>query len=130
MYYLSLTLPQYDTGDETNTPDITDIVSPLTVTSLLSIGGFAGTFMPVPSRTTHKDYSTPPEELIDRLISSPSEKTVEVNFNLASKTLWSSFVVNTLRTTNDQSRIYVLPDEEPPGCSPDASAGSSDTPTP
>ena len=127
---ISLTLPQYDTGDETNTPDITDIVSPLTVTSLLSIGGFAGTFMPVPSRTTHKDYSNPPEELIDRLIDNPSEGAVEVNFNLASKMLWSSFVINTLRTTDNQSRIYVLPDEEPPGHSPSISAGSSDTPTP
>lgn len=85
--------------------------------------------MPIPSRTTYKDYSNPPEELIDRLIDCPSEKTVEVNFNLASKTLWSSFVVNTLRTTDNQSRIYILPNEEPLGSSPNTSA-ASDTPTP
>jgi hypothetical protein len=102
----------------------------LTVTSLLSIGGFAGTFMPLPSRTTYKNYSNPPEELIDRLINCPSEKTVEVNFNLASKTLWSSFVSSALRATNNQSRIYILPNEEPPQGSPNLSAGSSDTPTP
>lgn len=96
----------------------------MTVTSLLSIGGFAGTFMPIPSRTTYKDYSNPSKELIDRLINCPSEKTIELNFNLASRTLWSSFVTNTLRTTNDESRIYILPNEEPPA------EGSSDPLTP
>jgi hypothetical protein len=86
--------------------------------------------MPIPSRTTYKNYSNLPEEFIDRLINCPSEKVVEVNFNLASKTLWSSFVTNTLRTTNDQSRIYILPNEEPHGGSPIINTGSSNTPTP
>ena len=126
----SLTSLQYDTSDETHAPDIADVVSPLTVTSLLSIGGFAGTFMPLPSRTTYKDYSNVSEDLVDRLISCPSEKAVEVNFNLASKTLWSSFVISTLRTTNNQSRIYILPNDEPPGGSPNISTSSSDAPTP
>ena len=85
--------------------------------------------MPLPSRTTYKDYSNPPEELIDRLINCPSEKTVEINFNLASRTLWSSFVASTLKATNNQSRIYIVP-KETPGGSPNASTGSSDTPTP
>lgn len=68
---------------------------------------------------------------MDRLINCPSEMTVEVNFNLASKTLWSSFVTNTLRTTNDQSRIYILPNEELLEASPNVSVGSAvDTPTP
>ncbi|KAF9646977.1 hypothetical protein BDM02DRAFT_3117823 [Thelephora ganbajun] len=120
----------YDTTEDTNAPDITDIISPLTVTSLLSIGGFAGTFMPLPSRTTYKDYSNPSDELIDRLINCPSEKTVEINFNLASRTLWSSFVTTTLKTTNNQSRIYIVPSEDRPVASPNASTSSSDTPAP
>jgi hypothetical protein len=109
-----LTRSQYDTVETVSAPDITNLVSPLTVTSLLSIGGFAGTFMPLPSRTTSKDYQNPPEELVDRLIGCPSEKTIEINFNLASKTLWSRFVTTTLNTTNNQSRIYIVPDEESP----------------
>lgn len=121
---------QYDTTQDKNAPDIADIVSPLTVTSLLSIGGFAGTFLPIPSRTTYKDFSNPSEGLIDRLIDCPSEKTVEVNFNLASRTLWSSFVTSTLKTTNNQSRIYIVPNEEVPGASPIPSTSSSDTATP
>lgn len=86
--------------------------------------------MPLPSRTTYKDYSNPSEELVDRLINYPSEKTVEVNFNLASKMLWSSFVADSLRSTNNQSRIYIVPNEGPPGASPVASTSSSNTPTP
>jgi hypothetical protein len=125
-----LTRTQYDTVSDRNAPDITDTISPLTITSLLSIGGFAGTFMPLPSRTTYKNYSNPSEELVDRLINYPSEKTVEVNFNLASKMLWSTFVADSLRSTNNQSRIYIVPNEEPPGASPVASTSSSNTPTP
>lgn len=121
---------QYDTAEDRNAPDITDIVSSLTVTSLLSIGGFSGTFMPIPSRTTYKDLSKPSEELIDRLINCPSEKVVEVNFNLASKTLWSSFVSTTLKATDNQSRIYLVPNDEAPDANPIASTGSSDTATP
>lgn len=86
--------------------------------------------MPIPSRTTSKDYSNPSEELIDRLINCPSEKTIEINFNLASKTLWSSFVTSTLKVTNDQSRIYLVPSEEFPGGSSKATKSSSDPSTP
>jgi len=126
----SLMRLQHDTSQDANAPDITDIVSPLTVTSLLSIGGFAGTFMPIPSRTTLKDYSNPSEELIDRLINCPSEKVIEINFNLASKTLWSSFVASTLKMTNNQSRIYLVPSEEFPSGSSDTTRSSSDPFTP
>ena len=86
--------------------------------------------MPIPSRTTYKDFQNPSEELIDRLINSPSEKTVEINFNLASKTLWSRFVITTLKATNNQSRIYIVPDEEAPGDSSNTSTGSPDTTSP
>jgi hypothetical protein len=86
--------------------------------------------MPLPSRTTYKDYSNPSEDLIDRLINCPSEKTVEVNFNLASRTLWSSFVTTALKATNNQSRIYIVPNEGAPDASPIASTSSSDTATP
>jgi len=84
--------------------------------------------MPLPSRTTLKDYQNPSKELIDRLINSPSEKLVEVNFNLASKTLWSSFVATTLKATNNESRIYVVPDEEPQSGSPNTSTSSAPSP--
>ena len=86
--------------------------------------------MPLPSRTTCKNYQNPSEELVDRLISSPSEKIVEINFNLASKTLWSRFVTTTLKATNDQSRIYVVPNEEILGRSLSTSTSTSDTTTP
>ena len=86
--------------------------------------------MPLPSRTTYKDFQNPPEELIDRLINSPSEKAIEINFNLASKTLWSSFVTTTLKATNDQSRIYIVPDERLPGEGSNASTSSPDTSSP
>ena len=88
--------------------------------------------MPIPSRTTYKDLSKPPEELVDRLINCPSEKVVEVNFNLASKTLWSSFVSSTLKVTNNQSRIYIVPapSEEAQDANPIASTKTSDTATP
>ena len=84
--------------------------------------------MPLPSRTTQKDHQNPSEELVDRLINSPSEKPVEINFNLASKTLWSSFVATTLKATNDQSRIYVVPDEDLQSGSPNTSTSSGLSP--
>jgi len=84
--------------------------------------------MPLPSRTTLKDYQNPSNELVDHLINSPLEKPVEINFNLASKTLWSSFVATTLKATNDESRIYVVPDEELQGGSPNTSTSSAPSP--
>jgi hypothetical protein len=97
MFRLSLTRLQYDTAEDKNAPDITDVVSPLTVTSLLSIGGFAGTFMPIPSRTTYKDYSNPPEDLIDRLINCPSEKTCRSQFQPRVENLVEQFRHHTLK---------------------------------
>ena len=86
--------------------------------------------MPIPSRTTYKNFQNPSEELIDRLINYPSEKTVEINFNIASKTLWSRFVTTTLKATNNQSRIYIVPDEDIPGDSLNTSPGSPHTTSP
>ena len=86
--------------------------------------------MPLPCRTTWKNYENPSEELVDRLINSPSENVIEINFNLASKTLWSRFVTTALKATNDQSRIYIVPDDGIPGGSPDTSTSSCDTTSP
>lgn len=58
------------------------------VVCLVSTGGFAATLLPLPSQS----IGTVDEGVVERFLSSPVRKVVEINFNLAAKDFWGKFM--------------------------------------
>ena len=62
--------------------------NPQTIVCLVSTGGFAATLLPLPSQK----IGIVDKDVVERFLSSPVQKVVEINFNLATKDFWGKFM--------------------------------------
>ena len=74
-----------------------------TIVCLVSTGGFACTLLPHPSRS----IGTVSERLVEQFLSSPLQKVVEINFNLAAEGFWGKFLDATTHAARSSTN-YLL----------------------
>jgi hypothetical protein len=74
-----------------------------TIVCLISTGGFACTLLPLPSHRT----GTVDERVVEKFLSSPLQKVIEINLNLAPKAHWEIFMDASTRAAKSSTN-YLL----------------------
>jgi len=74
-----------------------------TIVCLVSTGGFAATFLPLPQQK----IGAVDERVVEQFLGFPARKAIEINFNLASKYLWDKVMDASVRATKSPTDHFL-----------------------